>query len=85
MVIFNRHMDLDGVDLPDRGRGKGDDGSNGEVKEERITLRITEDLNQRIEEHADARDVTPSEFVRETLDRLLDESTSDEIVLESEW
>jgi hypothetical protein len=78
-------MDLDGVDLPDRGRGKGDDDSNGDVKEENLSLRITEDLNQRIEEHADERDVTPSEFVRGALDKLLDEDTADEIVLESDW
>jgi hypothetical protein len=80
-------MDLDGVDLPDRGRGNGndDDDSNGEVKEENLSLRITEDLNRRIEDHADERDVTPSEFVRDTLDELLEEDTGDEIVLESDW
>ena len=76
-------MDLDGVDLPDRGRGNSD--GNGEVKEAVLSLRITEDLNQRIEEHADERDVTPSEFVRDTLVKLLDEDTADEVVLESAW
>lgn len=76
-------MDLDGVDLPDRGRGNSD--SNGVVKEKNLSLRITEDLNQRIEEHADERDVTPSEFVRDALDKLLDEDGADEIVLESDW
>jgi len=63
-------MDTENVDLPNRGRSQSD---GGRQKDQRITVRLSSELDEKVEQHADERDMTPSEFVRTALDNLLDE------------